>query len=107
MAASRIETLKQMLQEQPDDPFLKYALAMEWLPTQPQEAGKMFKDLLENHADYLPTYFMAAQFYAEEEENKLAEDIYVQGIALAQQQNNLKTLAELKNAYQNWQFELD
>jgi predicted Zn-dependent protease len=107
MAAERLAQLQALLAEQPNDPFLLYAVAIEIVSKQPYEAGALFENLLKNHPNYLATYYMAAQYYAETNQNEKAEQTYKQGIELAQQQGELKTLAELKNAYQNWQLELD
>ena len=105
MNESRINKLAGFLKEDPSDPFLKYALAQEYFYEKPEKAKKLFKELLKEHVDYLATYYKAAEFFIEVGESKQAEIIYQKGIELATMQNDQHTLAELKNAYINWEME--
>lgn len=107
MSEQRIASLQQMLQETPNDPFLLYALALEHRSNNPQQSLLLFRQLLEQHAHYLPTYYHAAALHAELGELQEAKSIYQQGIALAQEQQDAHTLRELRNAYQNLLLDLD
>lgn len=101
----RINQLLEHLEEEPTEPFNLYALALEYLNHDQELAAHYFDKLLETHKDYLPTYYHAAAFFANREEIAKARDIYETGIALARKVQNQKTLHELQNAYQNFQFE--
>lgn len=101
----RIQQLLGFLEEEPDNPFNLYALALEYQSEDPEQAAFYFDKLLEEHKDYLPTYYHAAAFYAEQEETELAKAIYEKGIALAREAGDAHALKELENAYQNFLFE--
>ena len=107
MNKARLTLLMKYLEEEPNDPFNLYAIATEYLSESIEKAKEYFDLLLANHSDYLPTYFHAAQLYVDLELEDRAIEIYKQGIALAQLQNNTKTQRELESAYQNLLFELD
>ena len=104
---TRLTQLKQMLQEEPNDPFLIYAIATEYLNIDSQQARHYFEQLLEKHEDYIATYYHAAHLYAALEEEDLAKQTYEKGIEKAKAQQETKTLQELQNAYQNYLFEID
>jgi tetratricopeptide (TPR) repeat protein len=98
MNNDRIQQLIRFVQEEPGDPFNVYALAMEFVNSQPEQAQPYFDQLLREHPDYLPTYYHAAALYAERDDRERATDIYQKGIELARTQNNAKTLLELERA---------
>ena len=62
---SRIEMLKSFAEEEPDNPFNIYALALEFIEVDPIQATFHFKKLLGEFPEYLPTYFHAAAFFAD------------------------------------------
>lgn len=103
----RIQVLKDFIQKEPNDPFNKYALAMEYVTTDPKQAEILFDKLISDHPEYLPTYYQAAHLFWELGKFERALEVFEKGIELAQSQNNSKTLAELKNAFQNFQFETE
>lgn len=103
----RIQLLRQFTEEEPENPFNWYALALEFRETDPDEAHSLFSTLLKNHSDYLATYFPAAHLFAEMGDIEQAKVIFEKGISLAREQKNTKVLQELQNAYQNFLFEND
>lgn len=107
MTEQRITRLQQMLKETPNDPFLLYALALEYRKLDLQQSLNFFTVLLQQHAEYLPTYYHAASLLLELNQFEEAKTVYQKGIALAQQQNEAHTLRELRNAYQNLLLDLD
>ena len=56
MATDRIKQLEKFYEEDPLDPFNAYALALEYLHSEPQKSRLLFESLLQGHAEYLPTY---------------------------------------------------
>ena len=106
MNEARINLLKNYIEEEPNEPFNYYALACEFLNGKEEEALVLFRRLLNDFPDYLATYYQAAQLLQEFDEEEEALAIYTQGIALAEAQNNAKTLNELKVAKQNLEFEM-
>lgn len=103
--AHRIEKLLEFASQDPSDPFPKYALAIEFLTINKEKSRELFDTLLRTHQEYLPTYYHAANFYAELGERTLAASTFEQGIALAKSQQDTHALRELQSAYQNFQFE--
>lgn len=103
MSTTFLEKLLLFYEEDPTDPFNLYALALEYQKTDTLKAAVFFDNLLNNHPDYLPTYYHAAAFFAELNEIEKAEEIYKKGIQLAKHIGNAKTLGELERAYRMFQ----
>ena len=101
MNTTRIQQLLAFIQEEPNEPFTVYALALEYLTDAPGQSLWYFEQLLANHPDYLPTYYHAAQLCADLGDETRAATLYQQGIDLARQQGNAKTERELQSARQN------
>ena len=102
MNTNRISQLQKFIQEEPDNPFLIYALAMEYIGTVPDLTKTLFDQLLKAHPSYLPTYYHAAGLYAEMGQRLRADKIYQNGIDLAKKTKDLHALKELRNAYSNF-----
>lgn len=99
MKTKRQEQLEAMLDEEPDDPFIHYALALELFRSDElaQYQAKL-EWLRENHSSYLATYFQLGKWYAHQGEILKAINVYTSGMILAEEQKNNKTLLELKGA---------
>ncbi|MCL6258745.1 tetratricopeptide repeat protein [Aquiflexum sp. TKW24L] len=104
---ARIAMLKSFVEQEPENPFNYYALALEHLDFDLNSATDYFKKLLEEYPEYLPTYFHAASFFADQGEVTSSKNIYEKGIQLAEFQKDEKAIKELKNSYQNFLFEND
>jgi tetratricopeptide (TPR) repeat protein len=88
-----------MLVSQPQDPFLNYAIAMEYRAAADKEnAWEYFNRILETQPDYLPVYYQAASLAMEQHEFKKAIALYQKGIEVAGSQKEFKTLGELSTA---------
>ena len=107
MNEQRINMLNKFTKDEPNDPFNWYALANEYLAEYPNKAKEYFDKLLTEFPDYLPTYYHAAQVYIDLMEEEKALNIYTQGIALADKQQNSKAHRELSTAHQNLLFEME
>ena len=103
----RLHILIQFTEEEPENPFNWYALALEYINSDPEETAIIFDQLLKSQADYLPTYYTSAQFFAEQNQLEKAKAIFEKGIDLADRLKEENALKELKNAYQNFLFEND
>ena len=99
--------LKEFIKKEPNDPFNKYALAMEYYEEAPAESLQILQSMLIEHTEYLPVYFKTAHLLWEEEKWDDADDVFKKGINLAQEQGDQKALKELKAAYQNFEFDRD
>lgn len=107
MNSSRLENLEKMLLESPNDPFLHYAIAMEYNQSEPEKSWQMLNDMLAKFPDYLPAYYIAAQLGADLSYPVKSKSIFEQGIALARQLGDNKALHELQAAYQNFLIDHD
>lgn len=105
MPPDRIILLEKFYQEDPEDPFNLYALALEYLKHDPAKAAALFARLLAEHEGYLPGYYHAAKLFQETGEKEKAIAAYERGMALAKKLNDPKTLRELKSAYDELMFD--
>jgi len=104
----RINALKNLLADDPEDSFLHYALGLEYVKAGDTElALERFEILLHKHPDYLPVYYQAAHLYLENNNRENADIAFKKGIALANRLGNNKTYQELMNAYNNFLYEED
>ena len=101
----RIEQLQQFYEDDPADPFNLYALALEYLKFDQEKSAVFFEKLLQEHKEYLPTYYHAAKFFQEHGQREKAADIFETGIELAKKKNDSKALRELRSAYDEMMFE--
>lgn len=100
----RKEMIFDMLEKEPNDVFLNYALAMEHLATcDYKEADEQFKKVLSINITYLPCFYQLGQVNEKLNNNEIAISYYKQGIELAKSQNNSKALGELNEAI--WMLE--
>jgi tetratricopeptide (TPR) repeat protein len=96
---SRIDQLKQFLQDEPNDEFSRYALALEYMNAgNDTEAMHHFKMLAENHPDYLATYYQMGKVLERQGKNSEAVLIYEKGKDVAIKLGNRHTLNELNSA---------
>ncbi|WP_027001993.1 hypothetical protein [Hugenholtzia roseola] len=103
---NRIAQLLSFLEKEPQDAFLHYGLALEYVKEkQTQAARKEFEWLLTQKADYLPTYYQAAAFFSALGEIKTAQAVYLKGIEIAQTKQDAFALRELKAAYESFEME--
>lgn len=107
MNSQRLQKLEKFYKEEPDNTFIIYALAMEYEKIDLSQALQYYEQLLDNHPEYLPTYYQVAHIYWEDEDIEKANEVFLKGIALAEKQKNEKTLHELKAAYHNFKMEND
>ena len=116
----RLKQLLAFLEKEPNDTFLLYAIATEYLKTDIQKALNYYENLLQNHSDYIPTYYHAAELYTNLEKYETANQTYLKGIEICQktienckQQNQeidkvtLKSLQEIKSAYELFLMEFE
>ena len=101
MNTERIKMLEQFVKEDPSDPFSIYALALEYQHDNIQKAAGLFDLLLNEHPNYLPTYYIAGGFYADQSKPERALEILRKGLVVARTQNDLGSARELQAAIQN------
>jgi tetratricopeptide (TPR) repeat protein len=96
MNAARIEMLEKFMEDDPTDPFPIYALALEYQVTEPSKTRQLFEQLLSAHADYLPTYYMAGNFFLEQGEVERATGVLQLGLKLAKKKSDRGTIREIQ-----------
>lgn len=95
----RLTMLENLTQSGQADSFGWYALAMEYRKEgRPDDALSTFEALRERDPSYLPMYLMAGQLLIEAGRGNDARPWLEQGIALARQKGDAKTLGELGDA---------
>ena len=97
MNSERIRMLEQFVADDPSDPFNNYALALELVKSDQNQAKKIFEQLISEHPSYVPTYYQSALLLIESSQNEEATKIIEKGIAEAKKQNNTKAAGELRS----------
>jgi tetratricopeptide (TPR) repeat protein len=93
---TRLQMLAQFLQENPNDAFARYGLAMEYSNSgQSGAAMEQFTKLLQLHPDYTNGYFMAAQTLAKAGKPAEAKAMLGKGIDAAKRTGNRHALSEM------------
>ncbi|MCC6722644.1 MAG: tetratricopeptide repeat protein [Bacteroidia bacterium] len=99
MENSRIEQIKLFLKESPDDPFLNYALAIEYVAKKNQaEAKDIFQKLITKNPEYSATYYHYGKLLLSENKKNEAIEIFEKGIKVAKQNNEQHAASELLSA---------
>ena len=94
---SRKDALLAMLEEQPNDAFLLYALSLEChAQGEGAEAMHKLQQLRLSHPDYLPLYYTLGTWLDEQGLEEEAAQVLAEGIGIAEAQGNEKTRAELQ-----------
>ena len=94
---SRVQSLKQILEANPEDAFARYALGLEYSGSGDTDAAlEEFRRLLQSHPDYTNAYFMAAQTMARADRTDEAREMLQQGIESARRTRNNHALAEME-----------
>jgi len=101
----RIETIKHLLTENPNDIFLNYALAMEYMSLSDWNSSiDQLEWIRSKHPDYLALYYQLAHVYEKLNNSNMAIEVYEQGIELAIKLSDKKTQLELKSALEELTF---
>ena len=99
MADDRLKMIKEMLKTNPTDPFLLYAIALEYKKNgEDHLAIEQLESLIERTPDYLGSYYQLGKLYEEKNELEKAIDVYKKGKGIAELKNDHKTLGELNEA---------
>jgi predicted Zn-dependent protease len=93
----RIATLNEILNQNPNDAFARYGLAMEFSKAgQVDRAIEEFGKLLTAHPDYTAGYFMCAQTIARAERTEEAKIMLADGILSAKRTGNAHAQSEME-----------
>jgi len=106
MKKDRLELLKEMIKEDPDNSFLFFALAKEQEKIgQIDQAIEIFIELKEKDEDYVGLYYHLAKLYEQTGEKDQAIATYQAGMEIAKKVKDQHALAELQNAKLNLEIE--
>lgn len=95
----RLALLLQFLEEDPDDEFTRFALAMEYVKVGDDVlACRTLEKLVGDRPDYVGTYYHLAGIYLRQGRRGEAIDTYRAGIKVAERQRDLHARAELESA---------
>lgn len=98
--AERIHMLRSMLENEPDDLFLNYALGMEYLNDTSGliQAKVQFQKVLVVNPQYVPAFYQLGKLCELTSEKTEAMNYYQQGLEFAKQQKNNKAINEFGEA---------
>lgn len=95
----RLQKLLEMLEKQPNDSFLTYAVGMEHLGLHNDtEAVKWFEKTLEHEPDNIAAHYQLALLHHKYGKEKEAITLLEKGMGLAKNKGDLKTANEFRTA---------
>lgn len=98
--SNRLQQLIEFLKESPNDPFLSYALATEYLKVGHTEAALAhYETLVQDHPGYVGTYYHLGKLYESLGRRADAVVIYEKGMHAARNKRDMHALSELQAAY--------
>lgn len=98
----RIEKIREFLQANPSDNFLRHALALEYIKTGKEtDARLLFEAILHDSPDYIGSYYHLAKLLEKMEEPRLAIEWYEKGMAAAKKAGDGHAYNELQAAYED------
>lgn len=99
MATNRLDILKQMLEQDPNNSFARYGLAMEYSKTGDLKgAVSEFKSLVGSDRSYVAAYYHCGQALEKLGDLDGAREIYERGASASSAKGDLHTLGEIEAA---------
>ena len=99
MATNRLEMLKQMVSQDPNNSFARYGLAMELANSGELRDGVAeFRALLERDEDYAAAYYHFGQALEKAGEVEQARAVYEKGIEVTTRKGDLHARGEIEAA---------
>jgi tetratricopeptide (TPR) repeat protein len=99
---SRIDIIRKIAEQQPNDPFPRYGLAMEYKNAgRAEEANATFSELEARWPDYVAAYLMHGNLLASMRKLDDARLVYERGIIAAREKGDGHALSELQAALEN------
>lgn len=95
----RMQHLESLVAAGTQDPFVLYALALEYQRDQRmEECLALFDRVLAEHPSYLPAYLMAGSAMAKQGQSERAKAVFEKGILQAQAAGDGHTQGEIEDA---------
>ncbi|MBI1357588.1 MAG: tetratricopeptide repeat protein [Acidobacteria bacterium] len=99
MDSSRLEKLKAFLEANPDDCFVRYGLAQEYVKQGAlEEAIAEFQRILETNPDYQAAYYHAGKTFQKLGRTEQAREVYQKGVETSLRTGDLHARSELEAA---------
>lgn len=96
-AKTRKQQIEEMLAEDPNDPFLRYGLAMEYVSVGDDAAAvKCLQELIAVVPDYVPAHQQLGQSLVRQGRTAEARQAWRQGVEAAQKAGNLHARDEMQ-----------
>lgn len=104
----KISRLAKNIQKDPEDTFSKFALALELLKDDHvKRAQLLFESILKQDPDYLGVYYHLGKLYQSREMYSQAEEMFKEGLSVADKKKDIRTKSELTEALTQLRFETD
>jgi tetratricopeptide (TPR) repeat protein len=99
MENNRLAALMAAYESRKDDPFVRYAIALELKEAgELQRSKEFFNELLATFPEYVPQYFHFGKLLEELEETDAARTMYVSGIQQCKNVGDMHALSEIRGA---------
>jgi tetratricopeptide (TPR) repeat protein len=100
MEMTRLEKLLEFFKNEPNDEFLKYALATEYLRlNETDKSLAYYEDLVSNHPKYVGTYYHLGKLYEALNRKDDAITTYERGMSIAKAARDNHAFSELQAVY--------
>lgn len=101
----RITKLKEFLQANPRDSFLKHALALEYVKMEDDKtAREIFEEILTQDPGYIGSYYHLAKLLERISDTNAAIQWYEKGMEAAKKAGDNHAFGELRSAYEELTF---
>jgi len=105
---ARMKQLLSFEENDPNDPFIQFAIAKEHEKSNELEAAlERYNTLRISHPDYIGLYYHLAKLYETLQRKHKAIFIYEEGLKLAKSTSDFHAASELNNAKMNLELEID
>ncbi|MEM9916942.1 MAG: tetratricopeptide repeat protein [Bacteroidota bacterium] len=99
MSNQRLQQLLQFLENNPEDSFLRYALAKEYEKMgENQQALESYRELLDKDPDYVGAYYHLGKLYQKLQQTDTAMTTFEKGIEVARKVGDQHAKSELMGA---------
>jgi Tfp pilus assembly protein PilF len=98
-SSQRIDQLLKLLESEPDDCFLRYALALEYMKGDAlEEAIKQFDVIFRTDPNYAPAYFACGRALVQQGKVIEAREKYEAGIPIAEKSGDAHLAGQMREA---------
>ena len=99
---TRKEQIEAMLADDPNDPFLRYGLAMEYVSQgDDEQAVRCFRELIAVAGDYVPAFLVGGQALARLARPAEARELWGRGVQVARQKGDQHAADEMQGMLDN------